>query len=111
MTKSQVIRVVDQVMKVALAGGLVLAAVLITIAVTGCKPAGQDSPRPLRTAVVHVPTPLPSWADGMELGCFVVGVPVAPECLEGGAPTCPYDSTTVGPCWATAPDGRIWYRP
>lgn len=106
MVKPQVIKRVDQVVKVVLVVTLIGMIVAVTVALTGCKPAGQR-PAPVRTAVQVAP----SWRAGMEPGCFTVGEPVAPECLEGGAPTCPYDSTTVGPCWATAPDGRIWYRP
>lgn len=82
--------------------------ITLMITVAGCK--ASDQPRPLRTAV-QPPSPRPSWAAGMEPGCWTIGEPVAPECLEGGAPEC---STWAdrGPCWYVDPvDGTVWYRP
>lgn len=79
----------------------------IALVLGGCKPTTPtESPKPMKSAV----QPAPSWTAGMEPGCWVVGEPVAPECLEGGAPQC--KDTLIGPCWIIDSNtGEVWYRP
>lgn len=65
---------------------------------------------PLPSAVART-----SWAAGMQPGCFVVGVPVAWECVEGHPEyLCPADPqlTEVHSCWwAFYPGDGLWFQP
>lgn len=86
--------------------------VAVLVILTGCSVSCSStdttppSDQPVRTAV----QPMPSWMIGMEPGCFAEDVPVAGECLEGGAPKCRV-ADSVGPCWWRDPQGDLWFRP
>lgn len=97
-------------MGVALVAGMTLAS---------CKPASWNNPpAPLHSGVQPADPPLQSGRakrptavlDGLA-GCFVEGVPLAPECLEH-APRCPYeDGDPSGwPClWINPRTQKIYY--
>jgi len=87
----------------------------LILALAGCNDAGQQ-PRPVKTFRQAPPSPAPSWAVGMDPGCWVIGEPVAYECLEGGAPQCTLrqwtgEAAKTGPCWWVEHDGTVWYLP
>lgn len=89
----------------------IVAALAILALAAGCTPRTAPAPSPVRTAV----QPAPSWSVGQDPGCYSLGVPVAGECLEGGAPRCVTEDGNDGadlPCWWVDPDkGDVWYRP
>jgi hypothetical protein len=90
----------------------IVAALAIAAVMAACEPARHDNYCPrLGTAT----QPAPSWAVGQDPGCYTLGVPVAGECLEGGAPQCATEDGNDGaglPCWWVDPDkGDVWYRP
>ena len=99
----------------------VLASSLVGALVFSCHmPATwENNPRPIQSGVQPADPPLQSGRsdqgsaailDGIA-GCFVVGQPLAVECLEG-APRCPHeDGDPSGwPClWMDPDTGQPWY--
>lgn len=94
-----------------------LVTALLVIMLGGCwrnaeLPTSTDSPQPMRTVIQAPPSPIPSWMDGMLIGCFAADAPVPDYCLEGEPPLCVTSAGGGAPCWWRDPvTGSVWYRP